>query len=147
MARISALVTAAFLAGPGLGFATRRAALAAPRQKVARSADVAAIQKLHRADEECTLTRDPKCLTALWADDGVSLGFSGPPVVGIKAMRGAYAKFRAEHPYFRVLKDTTDITALRIVDVSRASTIARPGPSRPVDPPAEGTLSPPVSRG
>jgi len=43
-------------------------------------------------------------LTALWSDDGINLGFPGPPVVGKKAIGEAYAKFREQNPEFKVLK-------------------------------------------
>jgi hypothetical protein len=108
MARTSTLVTIAFLAGLGIGLFARKNVLAAPSQADTHPADLAAIEKLHRADEECTLTQDPKCLTTLWSDDGINLGFPGPPVVGIKAMGEAYAKFRAQYPEFQVLKYAPD---------------------------------------
>jgi hypothetical protein len=96
-----------FLAGLAIGYCAR-GAIGALRHKDAHSADLAAIEKLHRADEECTLTQDPKCLTTLWSEDGINLGFPGPPVVGIKAMGDAYAKFRADYPEFQVLKYAPD---------------------------------------
>jgi uncharacterized protein (TIGR02246 family) len=80
------------------------------------SADLAAIEKLHKADVDATLTQDPSALTVLWSDDGVNLGFPGPPVVGIKAMGEAYAKFRAEYPDFKVLKYVPNIKEIQIVD-------------------------------
>jgi len=103
MRRISVLVTM-FLASLGIGFFARSARTATLQQSDARAADLAAIEKLHRADIEATLTQDPSSLTNLWSDDGVNLGFPGPPVVRTKAMREAYEKFRADHPDFQVLK-------------------------------------------
>jgi hypothetical protein len=79
--------------------------------------DLAAIEKLHKADEECTLTQDPACLTALWSDDGINLGFPGPPVVGIKAMGEAYAKFREQYPEFKVVKYAPDYKSSQIAIV------------------------------
>src|SRR5271154_4202636 len=108
MGSISGFVTIAFLSGLGTGLFARTSVVAAPQQTDTRAADLAAIETLHRADEECTLTQDPKCLTTLWSDDGVNLGFAGPPVVGIKPMGEAYAKFRAEYPAFQVLKYAPD---------------------------------------
>ncbi len=116
MARTFALVAMAFLVGFGAGSFARGTTAAAQRQKATHAADMAAIANLHSEDEACTLTQDPKCLTALWSADGVNLGFPGPPVVGIKAMGEAYAKFRTEYPNFRVLKYKTDITQVRILD-------------------------------
>jgi len=116
MRRISVFVTIAFLAGLGVGLAARGVVMAAPQQNDTRAADLAAIEKLHKADEDCTLTQDPNCLTALWSDDGINLGFPGPPVVGLKAIGEAYAKFRTERPDFQVLKYSTDIKDVQIVD-------------------------------
>lgn len=116
MWRGSVLVTVAFVVGLGTAFFIRSATVAAARQKTTNAADMAAIANLHREDEACTLTQDPKCLTALWSADGINLGFAGTPVVGLKAMAEAYAEFRAEHPDFRVLKYKTDITQVRILD-------------------------------
>jgi len=115
--RSASLVTiAGFLAGLGLGFFARPMAQGAPRQTDTHAADMAAIEKLHQADMAATLAQDPKSLTALWSDDGVNLGFPGPPVVGAKAMGEAYEKFRAERPDFQVLKYMPSIRDVRIVD-------------------------------
>lgn len=108
MKRSSAFVTIAFLAGLGIGYFARSAGIGTPHGTDTHAADLTAIAKLHRADEECTLTQDPKCLTTLWSEDGINLGFPGPPVVGIKAMGDAYAKFRADYPDFHVLKYAPD---------------------------------------
>ena len=90
--------------------------MSAAQQNDTHAADLAAIEKLHKADTECTLTQDPTCLTDLWSDDGINLGFAGPPVAGIKAMGEAYAKFRTEHPDFLVVKYSTEIKDVQIVD-------------------------------
>jgi len=116
MRRNSAFVTIAFLAGLGIGLFLRSAAVLAAQQNDAHVADLAAIEKLHKADEECTLTQDPACLTALWSDDGVNLGFPGAPVVGIKAMREAYEKARAQFPDLKVLKYAPDVKGVQILD-------------------------------
>jgi hypothetical protein len=118
MERISGFVAIAFLAGLGIGLFFRSAAVAAAQPQNTRAADLAAIEMLHRADEECTLTQDPKCLTTLWSDDGINLGFPGPPVVGIKAIGEAYANFRAQYPEFQVLKYAPDYKEMQtaIVD-------------------------------
>jgi hypothetical protein len=104
----SFFVTLAFLAGLGIGVFARTAATAASRQNDTHAADLAAIEKLHRADEECTLTQDPECLTKLWSDDGVNVDVPGAPVVGIKALGVMYVKFRAQYPEFKVLKYAPD---------------------------------------
>jgi uncharacterized protein (TIGR02246 family) len=118
MGRNTILLTIAFLTGLGIGLAIRSTVAAAPKQQDTQAADLAAVEKLHKADEACTLTQDPKCLTALWSDDGINLGFPGPPVVGIKDMREAYAKFRAQYPEFQVLRYAPDYKTMRsaIVD-------------------------------
>lgn len=108
MGRTPIFVTIAFLAGLGIGVFTRSAAVAASQQKNMQAADWAAIEKLHRADEACTRTQDPACLTALWSDDGVKVDVPGGPVVGIKALGEMYAKFRAQYPEFQVLKYAPD---------------------------------------
>jgi ketosteroid isomerase-like protein len=115
MRRTSAFVTIAFLAGLGLGYFARIAAGTLQRTDT-HAADVAAIGKLHSADVEATLTQDPSALTTLWSDDGVNLGFPGAPVVGIKAMGEAYAKFRTDYPDFKVLKYAPDIKDVEIAD-------------------------------
>ncbi len=103
MRRISVFVTIAFLAGLGIGFFARSAGIGTPHRTDTHAADLAAIEKLHRADVAATLTQDPSALTTLWSDDGVNLQTS-PPVVGIKAIGETYQKFRADYPDFKVLK-------------------------------------------
>jgi hypothetical protein len=119
MGRISGFVTIAFLAGLGVGLIVRGSVAAAPQQTDTHAADLAAIEKLHKADEECTLTQDPACLTALWSDDGIKVDTSGAPVVGTKALGEMYAKFRAQYPEFKVLKYAPDYKSMQtvIVDV------------------------------
>jgi uncharacterized iron-regulated protein len=119
MGRSSAFVAIAFFAGLGAGRFAHSSAVAAPSQAGTRAADVAAIEKLHRADEKCTLTQDPKCLTALWSEDGIDLGFPSPPAVGIKAMADAYAQFRADYPEFEVLKYAPDYKDMQTAIVDR----------------------------
>jgi uncharacterized protein DUF4440 len=116
MRRISVSVTIAVLAGLCIGSFARNARTSTFQGKYTRTADLAAIEKLHQADIQATLTQDPNALTLLWDDSGINLGFPGPPVVGIKAMGEAYAKFRAEHPDFRVLKYAPVMTELQIAD-------------------------------
>jgi hypothetical protein len=86
-----------FLAGLGVGFFAHSADSGPAARRDTRAADLTAIEKLHRADVEATLTQDPRALTLLWSDDGINLGFPGPPVVGIKAIKDAYEKFWENH--------------------------------------------------
>jgi hypothetical protein len=80
--------------------------------------DLAAIEKLHGADEQATLSQDPAALTDLWSDDGVKLDAPGGPVVGKKALRDLYEKVRAQYPEFKVLKYAPDYKTMQtaIVD-------------------------------
>jgi len=122
MRQISSFVTLAFVAGVGIGLfvcsAVLGAVMAAPQQVDTHAADLAAIEKLHRADEQCTLTQDPKCLTTLWSDDGVKVDVPGGPVVGIQALGEMYAKSQARYPEFKVLKYAPDYRTMQtaIVD-------------------------------
>lgn len=77
------ITTVVFVAGLGIGYFARGAGIGTHRSTDTHAADLAAIEKLHRADVEATLTQDPSYLTKLWSDDGVNLGFP-TPVVGIK---------------------------------------------------------------
>jgi hypothetical protein len=117
MKRTSVFVAIGFLAGLGTGFLAHSAGVGRLLRRDPHAADLAAIEKLHRADEVCTLTQDPKCLTTLWSEDGINLGFPGPPVVGIKSMGDAYAKFRADYPDFQVLKYAPDYKDMQTVIV------------------------------
>lgn len=109
-------IALAFLVGLAIGYYAR-GVIGSLQHKDAHSTDLAAIEKLHRADEECTLTQAPHCLTTLWSEDGINLGFAGPPVVGIKDMGNAYAKFRADYPDFQVLKYAPDYKDMQTVIV------------------------------
>jgi uncharacterized protein (TIGR02246 family) len=76
---------------------------------------LAAIEKLHKADMEVTLTQDPSSMANLFSDDAVNLGFPAP-VVGKKAIQEAFEKFRTENPDFSVLKYVTDIKDVQFAD-------------------------------
>ncbi len=116
MRRTSLFVIAAFLAGLAVGYFARSAGIGTPKKTDTHTADLAAIEMLDKADVAATLTQDPGALTTLWSDDAVNLGFPGPPVVGIKAMREAYEKFRADYPDFKVLKYAPNIKVVQIAD-------------------------------
>jgi ketosteroid isomerase-like protein len=110
------IILLVFVAGLGVGVFSRSARTATLDQKDARAADLAAIEKLHKADVEATMTQDLGALTTLWSDDAINLGFPGPPVVGIKAMREAYEKVKIAYPDFKVLKYTPEIKDVQIAD-------------------------------
>ncbi len=114
MRRISVFVVIALLAGLGIGSFARSSGTGTFQGRDTRAADLAAIETLHKADIEATLTQDPTSLSNLWSDDGVNLQFPGPAVVGKKAMQEAYEKFRAEHPDFKVLKYAPDIRDVQV---------------------------------
>ena len=107
--RRALLVTLAFLAGLAIGYIARNAGIGLPRKLDPHAADLAAIEKLHKADVAATLTQDPASMTNLWSDDGVNLGVGASPVVGIKAMGEMYEQFRAANPDFKVLSYVSDI--------------------------------------
>ncbi len=120
MRRASFLAMGVFLTGLGIGYFAAMATRPRLDMRTARPADtradLAAIEKLHRADIEATLTQDPSWLNILWSDDGVNLQVPGPAVVGKKAIQEGYERFRAEHPDFQVLKYAPEIKELQVAD-------------------------------
>ena len=115
MRRTSVFMTIAFLAGLGIGYFAR-SAMGTLQRKDTHATDVAAIEKLHRADIEASLTQDPSLLINLWSDDCVKLGVPGPAVVGKKAMQEVYEKLRADYPDFKVLKYAPEIQDVQVAD-------------------------------
>jgi uncharacterized protein (TIGR02246 family) len=115
MRRTSVFMTFAFLAGLGIGYFARKASIGTPHRADAHAADLAAIEKLHRADIEVTMTQDPSSMASLFSDDAVNLMFPSP-AVGTKAMREAFEKFRADYPDFRVLKYAPNVKDVQIAD-------------------------------
>jgi uncharacterized protein (TIGR02246 family) len=109
-------MTIAFLAGLGIGFFARGAGTGTLQQRDTHAADLAAIERLHRADIEATLTQDSSLLINLWSDDCVKLGVPGPAVVGKKAMQEVYSKFRADYPDFKVLKYAPEIQDVQVAN-------------------------------
>jgi uncharacterized protein (TIGR02246 family) len=116
MRRTPVLVAIAFLLGFGGSYFARSAWMNRAHEGEARAADLAAIRKLHQADIDATMTQDLNALTTLWSDDAVNLGFPGPPVVGIKAMREAYEKFKKDYPEFQVLRYANEMKQVQIAD-------------------------------
>jgi len=109
-------MTIAFLAGLGIGFFARSAGTGTLQRRDTHAADLAAIERLHRADIEATLTQDSSLLINLWSDDCVKLGVPGPAVVGKKAMQEVYDKLRADYPDFKVLKYAPEIQDVQVAD-------------------------------
>jgi uncharacterized protein (TIGR02246 family) len=108
-------VLAVFVGGFGIGYFAR-STMGMLQREDTHAADLAAIEKLHRADVDATLTQDPSLLINLWSDDSVKLGVPGPAIVGKKGMQEVYEKFRAEHPDFKVLKYAPEIQDIQVVD-------------------------------
>jgi len=115
MRRTSVFVTVAFLAGLAVGFFGQSAQVMATPQTDTRAADLAAIEKLHQLDVEATLKQDPIYLEKLWSEDCIKVDGPNGPVVGLKAMKEMYAKFKADYPELKVLKYTNDVTDVQIV--------------------------------
>jgi hypothetical protein len=114
MIRTVVLSAAAFLAGIAVGLFAR-GATSAP-QLPNHAADLAAIERLHKADVDSTLAQDPAALTLLWSEDAIKLDGPGSPVMGVKALRDMYVRVRADYPEFRVLKYAPNITDVQIAD-------------------------------
>jgi uncharacterized protein (TIGR02246 family) len=115
MRRTSLAAILVFLAGLGIGYFARGAIAAAHRADT-HVADLVAIEKLHRADVEATLSQDSNQLNDLWSDDCVKLGVLGPAIIGKKGIQEVYQKFRADHPDFKVLKYEPKIQDLQVAD-------------------------------
>ncbi len=115
MGRPSPVTILVFVAGLGIGYFARSAGISRPHRTETRTADLTAIEKLHKADTEATLTQDPSSMANLFSDDAVNLGFPAP-VVGKKAIQEALAKFRTENPDFSVLTYLTDIKDIQFAD-------------------------------
>ena len=115
MIRTSLIAILVFVAGLAIG-SFARGAVGTLQQRYTHKADLAAIEKLHQADIDATLTQDLNALTTLWSDEAVNLGFPGPPVVGIKAMKEAYEKFKVDYPEFKVLRYVNVTKEVQIAD-------------------------------
>jgi ketosteroid isomerase-like protein len=109
-------MTISFLAVLAVSAVTRAGRTVASKQNDTLAADRTGIEKLRKADIDATLTQDPSALTSLWSDDGVNLQSPDGPVVGLKALNELYAKFRGEHPGFKVLKYSPEFKDLQIID-------------------------------
>jgi ketosteroid isomerase-like protein len=105
----------ALVAGLAIGFFARDLKPETRLRSDTRAKDLAAIEKLHKADVEVTLPQDPSALTELFSEDAMNLVFP-TPAVGKKAIHEAFQKFRAENPDFKVLKYAADIKEVQIVD-------------------------------
>jgi hypothetical protein len=65
MRHTSLVATIVFVAGLGIGYFAR-SAIGTLQRKDTHAVDLAAIEKLNRADVEASLTQDPSALTTLW---------------------------------------------------------------------------------
>ena len=116
MKRTSVFVAIGFLAGLGSGFFAHSAGVGRLLRTDPHAADLAAIEILHRADIEATLSQDSNRLNDLWSDDCVKLGVPGPAIIGKKGIHDVYQKFRIDHPDFKVLKYAPEIQDLQVAD-------------------------------
>jgi hypothetical protein len=88
MRRTSVFSSIAFLAGLAVGLFARGAT--GPLHPHTHAADLAAIEKLHKADVDSTRTQDPAALNLLWSDNAVKLDVPGSPVVGLTALQNEW---------------------------------------------------------
>ena len=113
MRRTSLIAILVFVAGLGIGYFAR-GAVGTLQQRYAHKADLAAIEKLHQADIDATLTQDPKKLIDLWAEDAVAFYPGSPPAVGKQAIGAHNEKFRVQHPGLKVLSYTSKYKNLQV---------------------------------
>jgi hypothetical protein len=105
-----------FLAGLGVGFFTRSADSGTAARGHTNAANLAAIEKLHKADIDATVTQYLNALNILWSEGAVKLDVPGSPVVGLWALKEMYEKFRANYPDFKVVKYAPVIAEVQIAD-------------------------------
>jgi uncharacterized protein (TIGR02246 family) len=115
MRRTTLFVTVAFLAGLGIGYIVR-AAVGTLQQRHTHAADLAAIEKLHRADIEATLAQDPKGLIEIWTEDAVRFNPGNPPAVGKQAIQAENQKFHTQYPGLKVLSYAAKYKNIQIED-------------------------------
>jgi uncharacterized protein (TIGR02246 family) len=116
MGRISVFVIMAFLPGLAVGFFGRSARVSAMPQSDTRTADLAAIEKLHQQDIAATLSQDPKGLIDIWSDDAVRFNPAGLPAVGKQAIQAENEEVHAQFPGFKVLSYTPKYSDIKIKD-------------------------------
>ncbi|HXW54868.1 MAG TPA: nuclear transport factor 2 family protein [Candidatus Cybelea sp.] len=112
----SIAIAVAFLGGLAVGYFAWTS-MGSFQQRGAHSADLTAIERLHQADLEATLQQDPVYLDQLWSDDCIKVDGPNGPVVGLKAMKEMYAKFKADYPGFKVLRYVPDYKSAQIAIV------------------------------
>ena len=120
MRRHSLAAVLVFVAGLGIGIGYfARGAMGTNHKTDTHAADLAAIEKLHKADIGATLTQNLAALNSLWSEDAVKLDAPGSPVVGLKALREMYEKSLADYSDFKVLKYSPVITEVQAKRGSR----------------------------
>jgi uncharacterized protein (TIGR02246 family) len=85
-------------------------------QQDQRATDLAAIEKLHKADIDATVAQDLNALNSLWSEGAIKIDVPGSPVVGLGALKVMYEKFRANYPDFTVVKYAPVIAEVQIAD-------------------------------
>jgi uncharacterized protein (TIGR02246 family) len=113
MRRASPITILVFVAGLGIGYFAR-GAVGNLLQRFTHKADLAAIEKVHQADIDATLTQDAKRLIDLWAEDGVQFNPGSPPAVGKQAIAAENEKFHAQYPGLKVLSYTSKYKNLQV---------------------------------
>ena len=111
----SLLTILVFVAGLGIGYFAR-GAVGTLQQRYTHKADLAAIEKLHRADIAATLAQDPKGLIDIWTEDAVRFNPGSPPAVGKQAIQAENEKFRAAYSGFKVLSYAAEYKNIQIED-------------------------------
>ena len=136
MRRTSVFITITFLAGLGVGYFARGAM--GLLQRRTHAADLAAIEKLQRADIEATLAQDPKGLIDIWTEDAVRFNPGSPPAVGKQAIGAENEKFHAQYPGLKVLSYTSKYKNLQVEDGLACEWFEREGEYKlsPESPPA-----------
>jgi ketosteroid isomerase-like protein len=115
MRQTSLVAILVFIVGLGIGWFAR-SAYKGMLQRRMYVADLAAIEKLRQEDIEVTLSRDPKGLMDVWAEDGVRLNPGSPPVVGKQAIQADNEKGMAQAPGLKVLSYAPEFKNLQIAD-------------------------------
>ena len=116
MRRISVFVTIAFLAGLIVGFFARSSGIGTLPRRNTHAADLASIEKLHKADVEATLMQDPKGLIDIWTEDAVRFNPGNPPAVGKQAIQAENEKAHAQYPGLKVVTYTAKYKNIQIED-------------------------------
>jgi uncharacterized protein (TIGR02246 family) len=95
------------------------------------SADLAAIERLHREDSAAAKKGDARALLALWTADGIALPPGEQPVEGTAALRAWLEKSSGESDKYEISDYTMNFQEIKIygneaVEWARTSVTVRP---------------------